>query len=110
MPVPTGTATPWRQIEDPSQEGGSSVVLYFRPGEAVGPYELLAEQLRMDGAIRSLGPALGAASQTQPYFGWFGTDDDDNDVLCDQDGWTIDGRQIEEPRRCVLAAVDVTEA
>lgn len=110
MPLPTGTATPWRQIEDPSkEEDGSSVYTYFQPGERPGPSEALAEQLRVDGVAYSLGPALGLAERTQATLGWYGVNDNDDDVLCDENGWTPDGQQV-DPLRCVVAVVDATEA
>jgi len=106
VPVPTGTATPWREIEDPSLEEGSPVVTYFRPGASPGPSELLAEQLRADGLVRSTGPAMGVADKAEPELAWYGRDDDGQDQLCDEDGWTTDGRKLDDPLSCVVARVD----
>ena len=111
MPLPTGSATPWREIEDPALgDGAGSLVTYFRPGDGTGPYELLAEALRADGVVRSLGPALGAAERASLERGHFGKDDDGNDALCDAEGWTAGGGRVAEAWPCVLARVDAAEA
>lgn len=108
MPVQSGTATPWREVEDPSGRGGSSVT-YWRPGVVTGSADLLAEQMRADGLIPSLGPAIRLAGEATLSLGWYGTNDDDEDELCDQDGWTAGGEAVRDPQRCVLALVDVSE-
>jgi hypothetical protein len=108
VPVQSGTATPWREVEGPGNPGPSAA-LYFRPGEVTGSADLLAEQMRADGLIPSLGPAIRLASEASLTLGWYGTNDDDEDELCDQDGWTTGGGRVDEPRRCVLALVDVSE-
>lgn len=110
MPVQSGTATPWREIEDPSVEDGSSVVVYMRPGEVTGSADLLAEQLRADGLIQSLGPAIRMAGEAELRLGWFGTDEDEDERLCDEDGWTHNGGQVDGRQRCVLARIDLSEA
>lgn len=106
MPVQTGTATPWREIEDPSLEEGSSVT-YYRPGGSAGAPDLLAEALRADGLLPSLGPAIGRAQGAGLALGWYGLNDDDEDELCDENGWTGTGERVDKPRRCVLARVDL---
>jgi hypothetical protein len=107
MPVQSGTATPWREVEDPHGEGGSSV-LYLRPGSITGSADLLAEQARADGVIPSLGPAIRLASEAVLSMAWFGTDEDGEDVLCSSDGWTAGGERI-DPQRCILARIDTSE-
>lgn len=110
MPVPTGTATKWQAIDDPSsEEGGSSVAVYVKEGIGPGSYELLAEQLRMDGVIRSLGPALRAAEEADLETGWFGTTDNDETLLCSEDGWTARGEAVTEAFPCVIARVNTEE-
>lgn len=110
MPVPTGTSTPWREIEDPSLEGGGGhSVTYFCPGTVAGPADLLAEQLRADGLIRSTGPAIGAATRADLYLGWYGLNDEGLEELCDEQGWTAAGEEVDRPRRCILARVDTSE-
>ncbi len=79
---------------------------YFRPGHESGHADHLAEALRMDGCVPSLGPALGAARDATLRRGWFGTDDDGEDTECDALGWTPDGSLV-EALPCVYATVGV---
>jgi hypothetical protein len=105
VPVPSGTATPWREVEGPPEEGGSRVV-YFRPGLKSGTADLLAEQLRADGVVSSLGPAIRIASEARLQVGWYGRNEDGEDRLCDQDGWTGDGALLEGTAQCITAVID----
>ena len=108
MPVPTGTATPWRLIEDPSEDGGSSI-LYYKEGVFPGRFDVLAEQIRMDGIVPSTGPALLLAKEAEIKLAWIGYKDDDKDdlSLCDKDGWTNDGALLNDVKRCVVALIDL---
>lgn len=110
MPVQTGTATPWREVEGPSVEGGPSAAVYLRPGNEVGTADLLAEQMRADGLIPSLGLAIRLVADAALSLGWFGLDEDGQETLCDQEGWTVSGGQVDAPVCCVLAHVDLSEA
>ena len=70
--------------------------------------DLLAEQARADGLIPSLGPAIRLAQEATLSLGWYGTNDDDEDQLCDEDGWTTAGEAVRDPKRCVLAVIDLS--
>ena len=109
MPVQSGTATPWREVEDPRRGSRGSFATYWRPGEKTGAADLLAEQARADGLIPSLGPAIRLAQEATLSLGWYGKNDDDEDELCDEDGWTAAGGAVRDPKRCVLAVIDLSE-
>ena len=102
MPVPTGTATPWREVGD-SPEGGP--LLYVRQGRSTGAAELLAEQLRADGVLPSYWPAMQVATAARLEETWLGTLDG-AEVVCDEDGWTPSGDLAEGPAEVLAAWVD----
>ena len=111
MPLPTGKATPWRELEGPPAQGGSSTVSYIRVGHGeIGPSEALAEQLRIDGVFTSIRYALEAAAATTPELTWFGIDDNGQETTCDSEGWMTNGNLALDPTPCVLAVVNRVEA
>jgi hypothetical protein len=104
--VPTGTASPWREI--PLQDTHPDLVRFLRDGHVTGSADLLAEALRADGIIRSLGPALRLAEDAileQGYYGY--VDEGDDEQLCTADGETEDGEVVDRPFPCVIAVVDL---
>jgi hypothetical protein len=105
MPVPTGTATPWREVENPGQ--GPGFITYLRPGPAAGTADLLGEALRADGIFQGFGQALGAAADARLAAGWYGPTEDGEDALCSMDGWTADGSEVPEPVPCVMAVINL---
>lgn len=109
MPVQSGTSTPWREIEHPGSVDGS-VIVYFRPGEASGAADLLAEQLRLDGVMPSLGPAIRVSQEAILQLAWYGTDENGEERLCDEDGWAEDGDELSSVSPCVLAIIGLDEA
>lgn len=108
MVVPTGTASPWREL--PGVEAPDDHVVYMRDGHATESADLLAEALRADGIVRSLGPALGMAEEAELEIGYYGyVDEGDDERLCDEDGETDDGEQVDIPRPCVIAVVNISD-
>jgi hypothetical protein len=103
--VPTGTATPWVLVA----VSGGNEYLWACPVEAIKTgSDLLAEALRMEGVVRSLGPALSAAEDAELSVGWFGwIDGEDDPTFCNKDGETPYGDEVDEARACVIARVVV---
>jgi len=102
MVVPTGTMSPWISIE-PTGE------LWACPADRVGSgSDLLAEAMRVEGFARSIGPAIGIAEEAKLSLGWVGwIDGEDYPVVCDRDGFTESGLELDDVTRCVFACVDV---
>jgi len=108
MVVPTGTATPWREIDVTTSHNSTC---YLRDGHVTGSADLLAEQLRMDGITRSTYPAVVLAEETQLELGWYGYIDEGYDeVLCNEHGETSDGETVDEPRPCVFTLINLEDA
>lgn len=107
MAVPTGTATPWFEVE--SCEEDDSFVTFIRDGHVSGSADMLAEALRMSGVIRSLGPAIRSAEEAVLDFGYYGYVDGDEryPALCDSELLTVSGETVDQPRPCVVARVSV---
>lgn len=107
MVVPTGTATPWREIDVPRRAG---LVCYLRDGHVTGSADLLAETLRMDGLTRSTYPAVVIAEEAQLHVGWYGyVDESSDETLCDVDGETSDGETVDQPRPCVYTLITLED-
>jgi hypothetical protein len=108
MVVPTGTASPWRELDVST---AAKTVYYLRDGHTPGSADLLAEALRMDGLTRSLFPAIQAAEEAQLGLGWYGyVDESSSETLCDSSGETSDGETVDEPRPCVYALISLEDA
>lgn len=107
MVVPTGTATPWREID---ASGHGHVVCYARDGHVTGSADLLAETLRMDGVTRSTYPAIVLAEDALLELGWYGyVDGEGDEILCDSNGETNDGELVDEPRPCVYTLINLED-
>jgi len=105
--VPTGTATPWRELTTwPVDE---NEVIYIRDGRASGSADLLAEALRVDGVVRTLGRAIPIAEAARLETNYYGLNDDGDEELCTPDGCTAAGEWVSDPKPCVVAMLDVTE-
>lgn len=108
MVVPTGTATPWRELSFPVSGDGN--VIYICDGWTTGSADLLAEALRADGVVRTLGLALRFAETATLDLGWYGyVDGQLDETLCGSDGETDDGSFVDEPLPCVVATINVEE-
>jgi hypothetical protein len=106
--VPTGTASPWREIDVSTPE---NTVCYVRDGHVTGSADLLAEALRMDGVTRSTYPAILLAEDAQLEPGWYGyVDEADVETLCNASGETSDGEMVDEPRPCVYTLINLEDA
>jgi hypothetical protein len=105
--VPTGTASPWREL---TCTASGDLAVYMKDGWVTESADLLAEALRADGVIRTLGPALRAAEEAHLEFKWYGyVDGGYDEELCDAEGETLDGEIVDEVKPCVLATVNVRE-
>jgi hypothetical protein len=108
MVVPTGTATPWRELSFAVSEAGS--VVYICDGWTTGSADLLAEALRADGVVRTLGPALRFAEEATLETEWYGyVDGQLNETLCNAAGETDDGNLVDEPRACIVATINIQD-
>lgn len=108
MVVPTGTGTPWRELVTAEAEPDEAV--FIKDGHDTGSADLLAEALRADGIVRSLGPAIRMAEDAHLEAGFYGyVDEDTDEMLCDENGETEDGEEVDEPRPCVIAYVNVSD-
>jgi hypothetical protein len=105
--VPTGTSTPWRELI--TYEAAGDLVVYLRDGSKSGSADLLAEALRADGVVRTLGRAIPIAEDATLELGFYGTNDDGDEELCTPDGMTARGEQLSDPQECVVALLDTTE-
>jgi hypothetical protein len=107
--VPTGTRTPWREIH-PERDLPPEFAVFIRDGHASESADLLAEALRADGIVRTLGRALPIAENASLERRWYGfVDEGDDPRLCTQDGETSDGECVDDVFECVVAIVDTTE-
>lgn len=110
MVVPTGTATPWSELPIYPLELEDGRVAFFRDGHASGSADLLAEALRVEGVVRTLGRAIPVAESAQLDACWYGyVDESDDAELCDETGETVNGDVVDQVFECVVALVDVTE-
>ena len=107
MVVPTGTATPWRELTTWPAERDQAV--YIRDGWRSGSADLLAEALRADGVVRTLGRAIPIAEDAALEANYYGVNDDGDEELCAPEGSNSSGERIRDPRPCVVATVDITE-
>jgi len=109
MVVPTGTATPWREM--PYEGGGDDdLVVYLRDGWVTESADLLAEALRADGVVRILSHALSVAEDATLDAGWYGYVDESRDeTVCNSTGETADGEVVDYARPCVFALAHVRE-
>lgn len=108
MVVPTGTATPWRELVVATVP---HEVCYIRDGHVTGSADLLGEQLRMDGVTRSTYPAVVLAEEAQLALGWYGyVDESELETLCDANGETSDGETVDLPRPCVYTLINLEDA
>lgn len=105
MVVPTGTASPWREIVVPEH------VCYLRDGHTTGSADLLAEAIRMDGLVRSTYPAIVAAEAATLDLGWYGyLDESSDETPCDVFGETNDGETVDRSRPCVFALINLEDS
>lgn len=107
MVVPTGTASPWRELT--TWPTAKDEAVYIRDGNKSGPADLLAEALRADGVVRTLGRAIPIAEDATLELNYYGINDDGDEELCTPDGYTASGSQVEDPKVCVVAVLDTYE-
>lgn len=82
----------------------------MRDGWVTGSADLLAEAVRADGVVRTLGLALRFAEEAVLEPGWYGyVDGGLDEVLCTDVGETNDGNVVDRPRACLIAAINVKE-
>lgn len=108
MVVPTGTSTPWQELT--TLPAGRDQAIFFRDGHDTGSADLLAEALRADGVVRTLGRAIPKAEDAYLELKFYGYVDEGNEPwLCTPDGETDRGELVDEVFPCVVAYVDVSE-
>jgi hypothetical protein len=108
MVVPTGTATPWRELT--TWPTGRDSAIFIRDGHVTGSADLLAEALRADGVVRTLGRAIPVAEAAELELNYYGyVDEGDEPVLCTPDGETASGETVDEAFPCVVATVNTYE-
>jgi len=104
MVVPTGTASPWILMS----RSWHTYTLVCPIGEVRSGADLLAEALRVEGVVRSLGPGIAAAEEAELEVGWFGyVDGEDEPTLCESGGYTEEGDEVLEAVPCAIARVVV---
>lgn len=86
-------------------------MVYIRDGHASGSADLLAEALRADGVVRTLGRAIPVAEAAELELGWYGRLDDGegDEVLCGVGGETWEGEVVDQVKPCVIATMNVRE-
>jgi hypothetical protein len=104
----SGVYTPWREWEGDDLPLGGDVV-YVRDGALVGSRDLLVEAIRTDGLSANLGDAYRMLDNVTFHPGFYGfLEGNIIPVLCDDDGMTDDGDQVETATPCVFASIGAT--